>query len=143
MKEIHPLVIPLLIGESKLNKVSKPTRVMIIPVISNQRSAPIPPIGRTHSEPKRTDFFCRVRLFEDAVLEVRVRLEDLRTVFLRVVEALREDVFALLPVFFEVRFFLLAIVFNKFSCTISACLESDYSTNGLITNPISGRGLSH
>ena len=100
-------------------------------------------MGRTHSELKRADFFCRVRLFEDAVLEVRVRLEDLRAVFLRVVEALREDVFALLLVFCEVRFFLLAIVFNKFSCTISACLESDYSTNGLITNPTSGRGSSY
>jgi len=97
-------------------------------------------MGRTHSESKRADFFCRARLFEDAVLGVRVRLEDLRAVFLRVVEAFREDVFALLPVFFEVRVFLLVIVFNKFSCTISACLESDYSTNGLITNPTSGRG---
>jgi len=100
-------------------------------------------MGRTHSELRRGDFFCRVRLFEDAVLEVRVRLEDLRVVFLRVVDALREDVFVLLLFFFEVRFFLLAIVFYKFSCTISACLESDYSTNGLITNPASGRGSSH
>lgn len=92
-------------------------------------------MGRTHSELKRADFFCRARLFEDAVLEVRVRLEDLRAVFLRVVDALREDVFVLLLVFFEVRFFLLAIVFYKFRCTISAYFESDYSTNGLITNP--------
>ena len=97
-------------------------------------------MGRTHSKSKRADFFCRARLFEDAVLGVRVRLEDLRAVFLRVVEAFREDVFALLPVFFEVRVFLLVILFNKFSCTISACLEPDYSTNGLITNPTSSRG---
>jgi hypothetical protein len=62
---------------------------------------------------------------------------------LRVGDALREDVFVLLLVFFEVRFCLLAIVFYKFSCTISACLEQDYSTNGLITNPTSGRGSSH
>ena len=62
-------------------------------------------MGRTHSVSKRADFFCRARLFEDAVLEVRVRLEDLRAVFLRVVDALREDVFVLLLVFFEVRFF--------------------------------------
>ena len=100
-------------------------------------------MGRTHSDSKRADFFCRARLFEDADLEVRVRLKDLRAVFLRVVDALREDVFVLLLVFFEVRFFLLAIVFYKSSCTISACLESDYSTNGLITNPASGRGSSH
>ncbi len=100
-------------------------------------------MGRTQSDSKRADFFCRARIFEDAVLEVRARLEDLRAVFLRVVGALREDFFALLPVFCEVRFFLLAIVFYKFSCTISACLESDYSTNGLITNPASGCGSSH
>jgi len=71
-------------------------------------------MGRTHSDSKRADFFCRARLFEDAVFGVRVRLEDLRAVFLRVVDALREDVFVLLLVFFEVRFFLLAIVFYKF-----------------------------
>lgn len=100
-------------------------------------------MGRTHSDSKRADFFCRARLFEDVVLEVRVRLEDLRAVFLRVVGALREDVFALLLVFFDVRFFILTIVFNKFSCTISACLDSDYSTNGLITYPTSVRGSSH
>ena len=100
-------------------------------------------MGRTHSELKRADFFCRVRLFEDAVLEVRVRLEDLRAVLLRVVGALREDIFVLLLVFFEVRFFLLAIVFYKFRCTISAYFESDYSTNGLITNHTSGCGSSH